>query len=275
MEYIDGTDLYSYVEQYPENINNIFEQIIKGFIYLEDNNILHRDIRPLNIIVDNNHNVKIIDFGFGKKIDFVEDNNKSISINWWGGETPDEFKEKVYDTKTEIFFIGKLFEELLSTLTVSFKYKAILKNMIDTNYKNRINSFREIQKKLNSSMQNENPFNTEERMIYQDFSNRLFSALIEREFETNISMDNEQIIQQFELLQKRIMLEDYINPKHILRIFLNGDFRCSDNYSFSTDSLIEFFDFFKSLSKEKQNMVLYGLEINFDDIEVYYDEIPF
>jgi len=280
MEYIDGMDIYSYIEQYPENINNIFEQTIKGFIYLEDNNILHRDIRPTNILVDNNHNVKIIDFGFGKQINFAEDNDKSISINWWGDEKPDDFKQEIYDTKTEIFFIGKLFEDLLYNVTTSFKYKTILKRMILVDYNNRIDSFKTIQKELHIDNKNINPFNSEEKNIYKQFSNILFNCLSEREQETSLIMDNEQIIKNLELLQKKITLEDYVNPKHILKIFIKGAYKYKPYAnSFSTDNLIEFFDFFKSLSKEKQNMVLYGLEINFDDIKVYYDysdnEIPF
>lgn len=67
MEYIDGSNIEEYLKLYPENINNIFEQIINGFAYLESQNILHRDIRSGNILVDKNGFVKIIDFGFGKK----------------------------------------------------------------------------------------------------------------------------------------------------------------------------------------------------------------
>ena len=43
------------------------ERLQKALEYLEKHNILHRDIRPQNILVDKNGNVKIIDFGFGKQ----------------------------------------------------------------------------------------------------------------------------------------------------------------------------------------------------------------
>ena len=45
------------------SIKKIIYQIILGLKSLEDNNILHRDIKPGNILLDNNLNVKIIDFG--------------------------------------------------------------------------------------------------------------------------------------------------------------------------------------------------------------------
>ena len=73
-EILDGVDIGTYVEKHPEDINEIFMQTIEGFAYLEECNVLHRDIRPLNILVsDKDGIVKIIDFGFGKRIAFEED----------------------------------------------------------------------------------------------------------------------------------------------------------------------------------------------------------
>lgn len=82
MEFVDGTDVEDYLKNAPEKINEIFLQVINGFRYLEANNILHRDIRPQNLMVTNTDNVKIIDLGFGKKIEQSKDFDKSISLNW-------------------------------------------------------------------------------------------------------------------------------------------------------------------------------------------------
>jgi len=280
MEYIDGNDIYSYIENYPENINSIFEQTIKGFIYLENNNILHRDIRPANILVDNDNNVKIIDFGFGKKINFLKDNAKSITINWWGDERPSEFTEEVYDIKTEIYFIGKLFEEILNKVTTSFKYKSILKKMITINYEKRIDSFKVIQKEISDNTNSINIFNNEEKNIYQKFANTLFYNLSAKETNSHIIMDKNNIIKNLELLQKKTMLEDYVRPRHILKIFISGNYKyLTRSQDFSIYSLLDFFNFFKNITKEKQNIVLYNLETRFDDITTYNDytddDIPF
>jgi len=224
MEYIDGLDISSYIEKFPENINMIFEQTIKGFTYLEEENILHRDIRATNILVTNDGTVKIIDFGFGKQILFKNDNKKDISINWWGDEKPNEFKDKIYDNKTEIFFIGKLFQTILENTETSFKYKSLLKTMLSLNYEDRISSFKEIDRNINNNVTILNIFNSDEKIIYQNFRQTFFNALVKRKLETVLIIDSEKIIKELEILQKKIMLEDYVSAKHILRIFLQGGF---------------------------------------------------
>jgi serine/threonine-protein kinase len=51
MEYIDGETISDFIGKNPERINSVFEQTIAGFKYLEDHDILHRDIRDANILI--------------------------------------------------------------------------------------------------------------------------------------------------------------------------------------------------------------------------------
>ena len=58
---------------YKENeIIDILKQIIKGFLFLQSNNIAHRDIKPQNILLFPNNVYKIADFGEAKNIKNIE-----------------------------------------------------------------------------------------------------------------------------------------------------------------------------------------------------------
>ena len=73
MEYIDGITLTKFVENnYPLKINKIIELIIQLFIavsHLHSNKIYHRDIKPDNIMINNNHKIILMDYGVIKNID--------------------------------------------------------------------------------------------------------------------------------------------------------------------------------------------------------------
>ena len=52
----------------------ILEDIIKAFKNMQQNRIIHRDIKPQNILI-HNQRIKIADFGFSKMVD---DNNEAV-----------------------------------------------------------------------------------------------------------------------------------------------------------------------------------------------------
>ncbi|MHC1711838.1 MAG: protein kinase family protein [Solidesulfovibrio sp.] len=148
MEYVDGQNVEDFANSHPEQLNELFVQVVDGFRYLESNNILHRDIRPHNIIVRRDGTVKIIDLGFGKQVKVPEDFDKSISLNWWCNP-PLEFQVDTYDFKTEVYFVGKLFERMVAKREIDyFKYNDILSRMCQHDPARRIDGFVGVDKVL-------------------------------------------------------------------------------------------------------------------------------
>lgn len=279
MEYIEGENIDNYLKKYPEKINSVFEQVISGFEYLEKNSILHRDIRSGNIMVNKNSLVKIIDFGFGKKIEFEGDEDKSITINWIGNAKPEEFNEQKYDHKTEIFFIGKLFESIISYVDGYFKYNDILDQMIDIKYDDRISSFEKIKKMIIKNNDTTDLFTEEEKNIYLAFAHIFSSFLVKRTQSTELITNTDDIIKRFENLTQKTLLEDFIDSKWVFSVLLKGNFSYR-NVTHSAQVIRDFFKFFLNVSREKQNIILYHLENRLSDIKIEYEfdddeEIPF
>lgn len=110
MEYIDGTSIDNIKpSDYNKKWEDYFVDTINAFDYLHKKNILHRDIRATNFMIDKNGVLKIIDFGFGKKLSDTCNKN-SILLNWPVSTVPEEVvSNHEYNFSTEIYYIGKMF----------------------------------------------------------------------------------------------------------------------------------------------------------------------
>jgi serine/threonine protein kinase len=77
MEYINGGNLFSFVKKRRKLSEKIakflFRQIILGIQHMHSKNIIHRDIKLENILIDLNNNIKICDFGISLILDSMTD----------------------------------------------------------------------------------------------------------------------------------------------------------------------------------------------------------
>ena len=109
IEYVDGINLYTYFKTEKEKGNLIEEkkifdfciQILRGLYYLHNRQtIIHRNIKPNNILIDKNDNVKITDYGISSLYLNNLNNNKFPN-----GE--------IYDYKSDVYMLGLTFYNLI------------------------------------------------------------------------------------------------------------------------------------------------------------------
>lgn len=284
MEYIEGDNIDNFLKLNPEKLNDIFTQTIEGFTNLERKKILHRDIRPNNILISKDGFVKIIDFGFGKKIEFEEKQNKSISLNWVY-TPPADFQHGIYDFQTEIYFIGKLFEDIIKSNNLqNFSYLPLLRTMIEYNREQRSLSFFDIQKRITSEQWDEIEFTNSEKTAYLNFahsiSNEVFSKI---DKSAEYISDIDFIIRSLEDAYQNSMLEENIQNNALIGgCFVKGNYRYYTKKYVATWILQSFLKMLKSVSKEKQKIIINNLWQRLDAIERFTpsifestDDLPF
>jgi serine/threonine protein kinase len=285
MEYIQGQNIDEYLSKNPSQVNDVFLQVLKGFTHLQTKDILHRDIRPMNIMVRNDGIVKIIDLGFGKQVKEPVNFDKSISLNWWCNP-PSDFLIEKYDFCTEIYFVGKLFEQIIQENKINnFKYTNILKRMCQWSYDNRICSFSEVEKEIQNNRFDEITFFGQELNSYRQFADSITSVLTKIENGTKYLDDIDKIKSSLLNAYRNFMLEQEVpDSRTILRCFLSGTYYYRKN-GIPVSVIENFIELLKSSEEEKSRIIIANLHSRFDSIARYIepvktfddfdDEIPF
>ncbi len=113
LEYCNSGDLSGYIQNDKTHSNDYkyFQQIFLGLEYLYKNKILHRDIKPHNILIKDGI-IKISDFGFAKAFE------KNELITTFCGSplymAPEIIKDKEYNLKSDIWSLGVIIFELFT-----------------------------------------------------------------------------------------------------------------------------------------------------------------
>ncbi|KAI6778416.1 Serine/threonine-protein kinase-like protein [Emericellopsis cladophorae] len=125
LEYVPGGSVQTMLNSYgalPEPLVRSFvRQILTGLSYLHNQEIIHRDIKGANILVDNKGTIKISDFGISKKLEATNilngaNNNKNRpslqgSVFWMA---PEVVKQTSYTRKADIWSLGCLVVEMMT-----------------------------------------------------------------------------------------------------------------------------------------------------------------
>ena len=119
MEYLDGDDLKARMKKgerfSDEDLIMWWNQLVDALNYTHAKGIVHRDIKPGNIFVDNDGNIKLLDFGIAKVKESISSTQTGQKIGTLMYMSPEQVKDsKHIDYHTDIYSLAVTFVHLIT-----------------------------------------------------------------------------------------------------------------------------------------------------------------
>ena len=284
MEYIEGTSIDVYIRNNSTDLDNLFRSAVKSFEFLEENDILHRDIRPANIMIDNNGELKLIDFGFGKILSSTNTEN-SIRLNWPVTDMPDEVVNgNDYTVETEIYFLGSLFKRLIRENNIEdFKFINVVNTMCEVSIEKRYQSFKDVSDDIAKGVLLGTDFSARDKAVYQDMASSLVNTISYYTSDFSPVSEIERVQVNLGELIRNSSLEEYIQANSaLISCFLTNGFAYSLRIMTKVDTVKDFYRLLIDSDYQKKEIILENLIIRLSLIEIKKpnfdiddDELPF
>jgi serine/threonine protein kinase/tetratricopeptide (TPR) repeat protein len=117
MALYEGETLTEKMKKGPLKVGEVIDialQVAEGMEKAHGKGIVHRDIKPQNLILTNEGVVKIVDFGLAKLIGQKDLTREGITVGTVGYMSPEQARGDVVDQKTDIWSLGVVIYEMIT-----------------------------------------------------------------------------------------------------------------------------------------------------------------
>jgi len=121
MEYVEGPPIHAYCTQKALSLDDkvlLFRQVCSAVRYLHQNLVVHRDLKPGNVLVTTDGTVKLVDFGIAKLLQKQEADrlglNSTVGLMTPNYASPEQVRGAPTSTLTDVYSLGVLLYELLT-----------------------------------------------------------------------------------------------------------------------------------------------------------------
>jgi eukaryotic-like serine/threonine-protein kinase len=120
MEWVDGRLLRQVLNESgkfsPERAVRIATRILNALDYIHKNGVVHRDLKPENIMVDEQDNIKLIDFGIAANVGSRRLTFAKLSQTMGTPDyiSPEQVRGKRGDARSDLYAVGVMLYEMLT-----------------------------------------------------------------------------------------------------------------------------------------------------------------
>ena len=115
-EYIDGQTVAEYLKDNlytPSGVKSIIGSLCDALDFLHSNKIIHKDIKPENVMIDNSGTVRLIDFDAARIYKPYQSEDTKI-LGTTGFAAPEQYGLNQTDERTDIYALGVLMNVMLT-----------------------------------------------------------------------------------------------------------------------------------------------------------------
>jgi len=117
MEYLEGRNLKQLrdagIRFSLAQTLNILSQVARGLDYAHQNGVVHRDVKPANLIVTRNGSVKIVDFGIARLVESTIHTREGVTVGTLAYMSPEQARGEPVDARADQYSLGVIAYELL------------------------------------------------------------------------------------------------------------------------------------------------------------------
>jgi serine/threonine protein kinase len=116
-------DLRAYMDNHGTNggaldsdrVKSFFRQLLEGTAFCHENRVLHRDLKPQNLLVNNSGELKLADFGLARATGIPVNTYSNEVVTLWYRAPDVLMGSRTYSTSIDVWSCGCIFAEMLTS----------------------------------------------------------------------------------------------------------------------------------------------------------------
>jgi serine/threonine protein kinase len=118
MEYVEGEDLKNFIRRAgtittPKAIS-IAKQVCEGLIEAHRLGVIHRDLKPQNVMIDHEGNVRVMDFGLARFLEADGVTGSGVMLGTPEYMSPEQVDLKEVDARSDLYSLGVIMHEMVT-----------------------------------------------------------------------------------------------------------------------------------------------------------------